>query len=137
MARTLISRPSGPDQMVTASPPALPCPRSSCHCRQPDAWFLTLAVRRRRRAGRRGCGGPAMADFTGDSGDNSIVGTADSDFIDVSQGGDDTVEAGGGGDFISFGGAYTSGDVVDGGDGSDAVQLQGDYSHATTVDFTN
>src|SRR4051812_30160356 len=78
-----------------------------------------------------------MASFTGDSGDNSIVGTADSDSIDVSQGGDDTVEAGGGADVISFGGAYTSDDVVDGGDGDDHVVLLGDYSDGVTVDFTN
>src|SRR4051794_31426155 len=79
-----------------------------------------------------------MADFIGDSGDNSIVGSADMDDIDVSQGGHDTVKAGGGDDSVYFGGAYTSADVADGGAGSnDDLFLRGDYSHGVTVDVTH
>jgi Ca2+-binding RTX toxin-like protein len=70
-----------------------------------------------------------MADFTGDSGDNSIVGGAGGDAIDFSQGGEDTVLAGGGDDTLAAGAALDTGDHIDGGDGTgDVLHLDGDYS---------
>jgi len=73
-----------------------------------------------------------MADFTGTSGDDIITGTEDSDFIDVSQGGNDTVNAEGGDDVVYIGAALNKGDHIDGGDGFDTLQLDGDYSRGVT-----
>src|SRR6185503_15470458 len=72
-----------------------------------------------------------MADFTGTSGDDIITGTEDSDFIDVSQGGNDTVNAEGGDDVVYIGAALNKGDHIDGGDGFDTLQLDGNYSRLT------
>lgn len=69
-----------------------------------------------------------MADFTGTTGNDHITGTDDADFIDVSQGGNDTVDAGGGDDVIAIGGALNKLDRIDGGDGYDVLRLDGDYS---------
>jgi len=70
-----------------------------------------------------------MADFTGTSGDDHITGTDSADFIDVSQGGNDTVHAAGGDDVVFIGAALARGDYIDGGAGYDVLKLDGDYSH--------
>lgn len=69
-----------------------------------------------------------MASFTGDSGNNSILGTAGDDEIDISQGGADTVLASLGADLIHLGPALGREDRIDGSDGIDVVTLDGDYS---------
>lgn len=71
-----------------------------------------------------------MTDFTGDSGDNSIVGTFDSDQIDISQGGHDTVDAAGDADTIIAGAALDALDHIHGGDNFDTIILDGDYDLA-------
>lgn len=57
----------------------------------------------------------------GDGGDNSIVGTAGSDWI-LTDGGFDVVSSGDGDDFIDTGYGYKQ---IDGGDGNDTVYLRG------------
>lgn len=74
-----------------------------------------------------------MADFTGTSGDDHITGTDSADFIDVSQGGNDTVDAAGGDDVIFIGATLAKGDHIDGGDGYDVLKLDGDYSHVVKL----
>lgn len=69
-----------------------------------------------------------MANFTGDSGDNSFVGTSDIDTFNMEGGGEDTVDGGGGADNIFFDGGLDAGDHLDGGDGDDSLILNGDYS---------
>jgi Ca2+-binding RTX toxin-like protein len=56
------------------------------------------------------------------------------DVVDLSAGGMDRVEAGGGNDFIYFGAGYDRNDTVDGGDGKDTVGLQGSYTLAFGAD---
>lgn len=69
-----------------------------------------------------------MAVYTGDSDDNSITGSADGDSIDISQGGEDTVNALDGNDSIFLGAALDAGDRIDGGAGYENLFLSGDYS---------
>jgi len=73
----------------------------------------------------------------GTAGDDDLVGTALHDVFDVSQGGNDTVSAGGGRDSIFFGAAFTADDVVDGGSGSDTLALDGNYTGANALVFKN
>ncbi|MES2339141.1 MAG: calcium-binding protein [Pseudomonadota bacterium] len=69
--------------------------------------------------------------------DDTIVGTADSDVVDLSQGGADQVNAGSGNDGIFFGAAFGAGDVVNGGDGNDQLALRGNYSAGVTLTSSN
>ncbi|HEX8308136.1 MAG TPA: Calx-beta domain-containing protein, partial [Allosphingosinicella sp.] len=75
---------------------------------------------------------PAVASFDFRSLNETLVGTPQADFFDLSQGGDDTVSGLGGNDVFLFGGAMTSADKVDGGEGTDQIALQGDYSGGLT-----
>jgi Ca2+-binding RTX toxin-like protein len=73
-----------------------------------------------------------MASFSGDSGDNSILGTAGADSFDLSLGGEDSAQGGAGDDVFSMGATLDAGDRIDGGEGDesggDAIVLAGDYS---------
>lgn len=71
--------------------------------------------------------------ITGTSGDDHIVGTDRTDLIDVSQGGNDFVDAGADADKIYFGAALTAADFVDGGLGNDNIVLEGDYREGLTL----
>ncbi|MGZ8369772.1 MAG: M10 family metallopeptidase C-terminal domain-containing protein, partial [Caulobacteraceae bacterium] len=73
-----------------------------------------------------------MASYTGSSGGDVRVGTSDADTFDMSQGGDDSVAGGGGGDSFTFGAALTAGDTVSGGAEADHLYLSGDYSAGLT-----
>ncbi|HEY5720975.1 MAG TPA: tandem-95 repeat protein [Allosphingosinicella sp.] len=64
----------------------------------------------------------------GDSGDDTITGTPNTDLFYLVQGGNDNVSGLGSGDIFYFGATYDSGDTVDGGGGVDILGLQGDYS---------
>ena len=67
--------------------------------------------------------------LNGTSGGDGMTGTSDSDYFDLSQGGNDSVSGGDGNDGFFFGAAFTSGDSVDGGDGTnDQIGLQGNYT---------
>lgn len=61
----------------------------------------------------------------GTAGDDDLVGSPEIDDFAVGQGGNDTIHAKGGNDFINFAGAYTHGDKVFGGGGDDVIQLVG------------
>jgi len=64
----------------------------------------------------------------GDSGDNTIIGTAQGDLFILSQGGDDTASGLGGDDGFYMGGALGPLDDLDGGGGTnDQLGLQGNY----------
>ncbi|MGZ8312503.1 MAG: M10 family metallopeptidase C-terminal domain-containing protein, partial [Allosphingosinicella sp.] len=69
----------------------------------------------------------------GNGGGNAITGLTGIDFIDLSQGGDDSAAGGDGDDAIYLGGAMTSADVITGGIGDDQLGLQGDYSGGLTL----
>jgi VCBS repeat-containing protein len=65
----------------------------------------------------------------GNSGANTITGTAAGDYFDLSQGGNDTANGQGGDDAFYFGAALTALDSVNGGAGAnDQVGLEGNYS---------
>jgi len=65
----------------------------------------------------------------GDSGDNTLGGTALRDYFDLSQGGNDTANGFGSDDAFYFGAAFTAADHVDGGAGTnDQIGLKGDYA---------
>ncbi len=65
----------------------------------------------------------------GDSGVNTIGGTAGNDYFDVSQGGEDAISGLGGSDRIYYGAAFTAADTNDGGGSDrDVVILQGNYT---------
>jgi hypothetical protein len=66
-------------------------------------------------------------ELRGDSGVNAITGTGNGDFINLSQGGDDSANGGLGDDGIYMGAAFSSGDQIVGGGGFDQFGLQGDY----------
>ena len=75
-----------------------------------------------------------VTQVAGDSGDNTVVGTAAADNYNFSQGGNDSVSTGDGNDAIFFGGAFNQNDSVDGGAGNnDQLGLQGDYSGANAL----
>jgi hypothetical protein len=66
-------------------------------------------------------------ELRGDAGVNSITGTGGGDFINLSQGGDDTANGGLGDDGFYMGAAFSSADHLAGGGGFDDVGLQGNY----------
>jgi len=59
--------------------------------------------------------------------DNSLLLLKGNDVVDLSAGGNDTVNAGPGNDYIYFGAAFTAADQVIGGTGTDSVGLRGNY----------
>jgi Ca2+-binding RTX toxin-like protein len=73
-----------------------------------------------------------MTDFIGTSDDDRLIGGGKADSFDISQGGADTIKAGGGGDYIGAGGAFSANDQIDGGAGDDVLVLDGDYSAGLT-----
>ena len=64
----------------------------------------------------------------GGFGDDNLVGTSGNDIFNLTRGGNDTVDAGGGNDIFWMAGTLNAGDKLDGGDGIDQVNLNGDYS---------
>src|ERR1043166_1979335 len=73
--------------------------------------------------------------LVGGAGDDLLTGGAQSDFFNLSLGGDDTANGGNGDDRFVFYGAFTAADKVDGGLGNDVLRLNGDYSGAHAVIF--
>lgn len=72
--------------------------------------------------------------FTGTSGNDHLVGSADAiDQFDVFQGGNDRVEGKAGIDLFRFGTSYTSADRVDGGADNDTIELSGAYAGLITL----
>ena len=69
-----------------------------------------------------------MANFTGTNTDDTLVGTADADTFDVSQGGSDTVTGGKGDDIVEAGSAFDALDRINGGNGFDSLWLAGNYA---------
>ena len=67
-------------------------------------------------------------------GNDSLNGTANDDLFDISDGGNDSVDAGDGDDVIFARSELSSGDIIDGGDGSDELFLSGVM--ATSVGFS-
>ncbi|HEX8223523.1 MAG TPA: Calx-beta domain-containing protein, partial [Allosphingosinicella sp.] len=78
---------------------------------------------------------PAVASFDFRSLSETLVGTPQADFIDLSQGGDDTVSGLASDDVFYFGSAFTAADKVDGDEGRDVIILQGNY--VLTMSATN
>lgn len=62
------------------------------------------------------------------AGDDTITGGSRVDVFGLYGGGNDTVHAGAGGDFIDMRATLTAADSIDGGDDSDTLVLRGDYS---------
>ena len=72
--------------------------------------------------------------LAGNAGNNTINGTPQADYFDLSQGGNDTANGGAGNDAFFFGAAFTAADNVDGGPGAnDQVGLQGNYAGGLTL----
>jgi serralysin len=69
--------------------------------------------------------------LVGNAVDNVLSSGAGKDLIRAEMGGDDTIIAGDGNDYIYFGGAMTAADKVDGGAGTDTVGLIGNYAGLT------
>jgi hypothetical protein len=68
-------------------------------------------------------------ELRGNSGDNTITGTANADFFNVSQGGTEHLQGMGGDDGFYFGATLDPTDQVDGGaGGNDQVGIQGNYN---------
>ena len=74
--------------------------------------------------------------FKGTSGDDDLSGTPGNDVFNMVQGGNDTVDGGGGSDVFKFGASFNSGDFVDGGSGTDKLSLDGDYSVTLQIKST-
>jgi len=60
--------------------------------------------------------------------DNVMTMGGGNDVLDLSAGGNDTANGGGGNDYVYFGAAFTADDVIVGGAGTDTVGLLGDYN---------
>jgi predicted extracellular nuclease len=77
---------------------------------------------------------PGLSSFDFRTLSETLVGTGANDLIDVSQGGNDSVDGGAGDDGFYFGAQFTGADHVDGGAGTnDQIGLQGDYSGGLTL----
>jgi len=73
-------------------------------------------------------------EIDGTSGNNTLTGTPNPDYFDLSQGGNDTVFGLASNDAFFFGAAFTGDDTVDGGAGSnDQIGLEGDYTGANAL----
>jgi Ca2+-binding RTX toxin-like protein len=60
--------------------------------------------------------------------DNLMTMGSGNDVVDLSSGGNDTANGGGGNDYVYFGAAFTAADTVVGGAGTDTVGLLGNYN---------
>ena len=74
--------------------------------------------------------------FRGTSGDDDLTGTSGNDTFNLTRGGNDTADGGGGDDVFWMGAALNAGDKIDGGTGDDRVNLAGDYSAGLTFSAT-
>jgi Ca2+-binding RTX toxin-like protein len=72
----------------------------------------------------------------GTAGDDVLDGSSAAENFALWQGGNDTVNAGGGNDTLRMGAALNAGDQLDGGTGTDTVILRGDYSAGVTFTAT-
>jgi Ca2+-binding RTX toxin-like protein len=64
--------------------------------------------------------------------DDVLLGYGGNDSFNLTAGGNDTADGGGGNDHFHFDAAFTAADTVDGGSGTDTVFLNGDYSAGLT-----
>lgn len=64
----------------------------------------------------------------GTIGNNTVLGTALADYINISQGGTDVVDGGNGNDIIFTGSGFDASDSIDGGAGTDQITLRGSYT---------
>ncbi|MGH6871065.1 MAG: beta strand repeat-containing protein, partial [Rhizomicrobium sp.] len=71
--------------------------------------------------------------ITAGTGNDTLTGGAQADTFDLSRGGEDLAEAGGGNDTFEMGSALSAGDALDGGAGNDTVILDGHYSQTLTA----
>jgi Ca2+-binding RTX toxin-like protein len=78
-----------------------------------------------------------MTSYVGTSGNDRLEGDFSTDEFDISQGGRDTVIAGGLDDTIKAGASFDGKDSIDGGDGYDVLELDGDYSAGVKIANTN
>ncbi len=72
--------------------------------------------------------GAAIENVVGGSGTDTIIGNGLANQINLTFGGSDTVNAGGGDDIILFGATFTASDSIDGGTGNDQVGISGNYT---------
>ncbi|HEY2069816.1 MAG TPA: calcium-binding protein [Rhizomicrobium sp.] len=79
-----------------------------------------------------GTQGGAKFYITGGAGDDVLAGGRQADQIDISHGGNDTVDGASGNDLIMAGAALTGADHIDGGNGSDTVEFAGHYDLTLT-----
>src|SRR5437867_4393089 len=77
-----------------------------------------------------------MATITGTTGNDTLTGTSKADTINISQGGNDTVQADSGDDIIIAGASLTAADSIDGGKGTDTLTLSGDYAAGLVLSAT-
>ena len=74
--------------------------------------------------------------FHGTHGDDNLTGTPGDDTFNLTRGGNDTADGGGGDDVFWMGAALNAADKIDGGTGDDRVNLNGDYSAGLTFSAT-
>jgi Ca2+-binding RTX toxin-like protein len=72
----------------------------------------------------------------GNASNNVIVMGAGADLIVLDNGGIDSVNGGGGNDFIYYGATLTGADITNGGAGTDTLGLLGNYTGGTAITFT-
>jgi len=70
--------------------------------------------------------------FIGGAGDDTLIGGSGADKFDLTKGGSDVADGGGGKDTFYVGAARTGSFFIDGGAGTDTVNLAGDYSAGLT-----
>jgi Ca2+-binding RTX toxin-like protein len=74
-----------------------------------------------------------IENVVGSAFDDAIFGSGLANQFDMSLGGVDIVDAGGGDDAIIFGSTLTAADIVDGGGGTDQVGISGNYTGANAL----